>query len=288
MKIVHTVSELQQIVANERRSGRTISFIPTMGALHEGHLSLVELAPEDSFVILSIFVNPTQFGKNEDFGRYPRTLEADLAKLTTQNKVDLVFVPEVSEVYPSGIPETLTPRAGAVGAVFEGVSRPGHFDGMLHVVNWFFNTVRPDLAIFGAKDAQQLFLIRRMVKREFESKITIVEAPTVRESDGLARSSRNRYLNAEARAVAPKIYEALGNLATDLASGAEPATALEEGRLALSAIPLAKLDYLALVDKSTFQPIAPSFSGEAQLIVAVVLDGVRLIDNLNLTIQGAA
>ncbi|NBW73324.1 MAG: 4-phosphopantoate--beta-alanine ligase [Microbacteriaceae bacterium] len=159
---------------------------------------------------------------------------------------------------------------------------------MLHVVNWFFNTVRPDLAIFGAKDAQQLFLIRRMVKREFESKITIVEAPTVRESDGLARSSRNRYLNAEARAVAPKIYEALGNLATDLASGAEPATALEEGRLALSAIPLAKLDYLALVDKSTFQPIAPGFSGEAQLIVAVVLDGVRLIDNLNLTIQGAA
>ncbi|NBW73323.1 MAG: hypothetical protein EBR26_02795 [Microbacteriaceae bacterium] len=117
MKIVHTVSELQQIVANERRSGRTISFIPTMGALHEGHLSLVELAPEDSFVILSIFVNPTQFGKNEDFGRYPRTLEADLAKLTEQNRVDLVFVPEVSEVYPTGIPETLTPRAGAVGAV---------------------------------------------------------------------------------------------------------------------------------------------------------------------------
>lgn len=288
MKLVHTVEELQKIISLERNSGRKITFIPTMGALHEGHLSLIDLAPQDSFVVLSIFVNPTQFGKNEDFDRYPRTLEDDLAKLQLQNQVDVVFVPELEEVYPAGVPETLTPRAGAVGSVFEGVARPGHFDGMLHIVHWFFKKVQPDTAIFGAKDAQQLFLIRRLVKREFDSGIEILEGPTVREADGLALSSRNRYLSSEARLQAPSIHQELLTVEQKIANGVGLNDALAEGRLALSAIPLAKLDYLALVDKSTFQPVNSGFTGEAQLIVAVVLDGVRLIDNLNLTIQGAA
>jgi len=284
VKLVETVAELQEELNNQRNSGKKITFIPTMGALHSGHLSLVDLANLDDFVVMSIFVNPTQFGKGEDFDKYPRGLEKDLELLAQQGKVDLVFAPLVSEVYPDGLPQTLVPRAGAVGSVFEGVSRPGHFDGMLHVVNWFFNTVKPNTAIFGAKDAQQLFLIKRMVQREFESKIQIVEAPTSREADGLARSSRNVYLSEIARANANQIYKALVAVASRIQSGIELATALDEGRLALSSIPLAKLDYLGLVDKRTFAPISQGFTGEALLLVAVVLDGVRLIDNLSVEI----
>ena len=291
MKIAETVSDLEKQISLARSQNRKIVFVPTMGALHEGHLSLVRIATEqdEAFVILSIFVNPTQFGKNEDFDRYPRTLDEDLAELDQLGKKpDLVFVPSVAEVYPDGLPVSLVPRAGAVGSVFEGVIRPGHFDGMLHVVNWFFRTVTPDVAIFGAKDAQQLYLIRRMVKREFDSSIKVIEGETVREADGLALSSRNRFLSSEARQVAPRIFETLQKVRSQIESGEEIAKALEMGRLALTGLALAKLDYLALVDKSSFQPISAGFTGIAQLLVAVNLDGVRLIDNISFTIQEPA
>ena len=262
-----------------------------MGALHEGHLSLIEEANQvpDAFVVMSIFVNPTQFGKGEDFERYPRTLESDIKALSTlATGPAALFVPSVEEVYASGIDAPLKPRAGALGSVFEGAARPGHFDGMLHIVSWFFEVIKPEVAVFGAKDAQQLFLIKRIVHREFNDSIEIIEANTVREDDYLARSSRNRFLTELGRSFAPVIFASLINVQERITEGVLPSEALAEASSALDCPPLAKLDYLALVDKSTFSPIGDGFSGEAQLLVAVVVDGVRLIDNITFYIQEPA
>ncbi len=290
MKIVHTVKELQEKLVEAKQTPKIV-FVPTMGALHEGHLELVNEAfkIKDVYVVMSIFVNPTQFGKGEDFDRYPRTLEADVEKLSAlANSPDLLFVPDVHEIYGDGEPEVSTPRAGAVGVVFEGASRPGHFDGMLHIVSWFFRTIEPEIAVFGAKDAQQVYLIKRMVHREFKDSIEIVELETVRETDGLGKSSRNRFLSSEGRAFAPFIFESLSLVEKDIQGGMQPSLALEKARKAFEGQPLAKLDYLALVDKSTFQPIADDFAGLAQLLVAVVVEGVRLIDNITFSIQEPA
>ena len=288
MKLVHSITELQETLEAVRET-RTIVFVPTMGALHEGHISLIEEARRvpNSFVVLSIFVNPTQFGKGEDFDKYPRTLESDLVSLEAVQP-DLVFAPSVDEVYANGIDEPMKPRAGALGSVFEGASRPGHFEGMLHIVSWFFGLVKPKVAVFGAKDAQQLFLIKRMVYREFADSIEIIEAETVREEDLLARSSRNRFLSPEARAYAPELFRALLDIQEQITEGTKPSVALSEARGALTSEPLAKLDYLALVDKRTFAPIDDDFTGEAQLLVASVVSGVRLIDNLTFYIQEPA
>lgn len=288
MIVVTNVSQLQEILGG---TDKNIVLVPTMGALHEGHLSLVETATSqpNAFVVVSIFVNPTQFGKNEDFDKYPRTLDEDLVKLQELAiKPDIVFAPLTSEVYPDGLPERLEPRAGAVGSVFEGVSRPGHFDGMLHVVSWFFRTVKPAIAIFGAKDAQQLYLIKRMVHREFDAAITIIEGQTVRAASGLALSSRNRFLTDIGLASAPLIYANLKFVEVEILMGVNPSEALAKARTALEGLALAKLDYLALVDKSNFKPIDDSFQGEVLLLVAVVFDGVRLIDNITFTIQEPA
>ena len=288
MKLVHSITELQEILETVRET-KTVVFVPTMGALHEGHISLIEEARRvpNSFVVLSIFVNPTQFGKGEDFDKYPRTLESDLVSLEAVQP-DLVFAPSVDEVYANGIDEPMKPRAGALGSVFEGASRPGHFEGMLHIVSWFFGLVKPKVAVFGAKDAQQLFLIKRMIHREFADSIEIIEAETVREEDLLARSSRNRFLSPEARAYAPELFRALLDIQEQITEGTKPSVALSEARTALTSEPLAKLDYLALVDKRTFAPIDDDFTGEAQLLVASVVSGVRLIDNLTFYIQEPA
>ena len=288
MKLVHSITELQETLEAVRET-KTIVFVPTMGALHEGHLSLVEEARRvpNSFVVLSIFVNPTQFGKGEDFDKYPRTLESDLVSLEAVQP-DLVFAPAVDEVYANGIAAPMKPRAGALGSVFEGASRPGHFEGMLHIVSWFFELIKPKVAVFGAKDAQQLFLIKRMIHREFADSIEIIEAETVREEDLLARSSRNRFLSPEARAYAPELFRALLDIQEQITEGTNPSVALSEARTALTSEPLAKLDYLALVDKRTFAPIDDDFTGEAQLLVASVVSGVRLIDNLTFYIQEPA
>jgi pantoate--beta-alanine ligase len=262
-----------------------------MGALHEGHLSLVEEANQvqDAFVVMSIFVNPTQFGKGEDFDRYPRTLDSDRAALLElSNPPALLFVPSVQVVYAEGIAAPLKPRAGALGSVFEGAARPGHFEGMLHVVSWFFEVIKPQVAVFGAKDAQQLYLIKRMVHREFNDSIEIIEARTVREEDYLAKSSRNRFLSVEAREYAPTIFATLIEVQEEITEGVEPTVSLTKAKSALDRPPLAKLDYLALVDKSNFAPITDEFSGDALLLVAVVVDGVRLIDNITFYIQEPA
>jgi pantoate--beta-alanine ligase len=291
VKLVETVAELQKELDAARAVGKKVVFVPTMGALHEGHLSLVEESNQvqDAFVVMSIFVNPTQFGKGEDFDRYPRTLDSDRAALLElTNPPAILFIPSVQEVYAEGIAAPLKPRAGALGSVFEGAARPGHFDGMLHVVSWFFEVIKPQVAVFGAKDAQQLYLIKRMVQRELNDSIEIIEARTIREEDYLAKSSRNRFLSAEARDYAPTIFATMIEVQEEITEGVEPSVALTKAKSALDRPPLAKLDYLALVDKSDFAPITDEFSGDALLLVAVVVDGVRLIDNITFYIQEPA
>ena len=283
MKIILTVADLRK----ELDHLVNVGFVPTMGALHEGHLSLIELAIEEaSVVVVSIFVNPTQFGDAVDFDRYPRTLETDVAMLESLPKVpDFLFVPSVQEVYPDGLDAPLAPRAGALGSVFEGASRPGHFEGMLHVVSWLFRAVRPELAVFGAKDAQQLFLVKRMVHREFKDEIRILEGETVRSNSMLALSSRNARLSPEGLAIAPVLFETMANAEELITEGVAPSIALQRARKRIESQPLAKLDYLALVSKETFAPIADDFTGNAVMLVAAVIDGVRLIDNISFYIR---
>jgi pantoate--beta-alanine ligase len=291
VKLVETVSQLQEEIEAAKANGKNVVFVPTMGALHEGHLSLIEEANQvaDAFVVMSIFVNPTQFGKGEDFDRYPRTLESDIKALSALTSPPaLLFVPSVEEVYPEGMDAPLKPRAGALGSVFEGAARPGHFEGMLHVVSWFFEVVKPEVAVFGSKDAQQLFLIKRMVHREFNDSIEIIEAQTIREEDYLARSSRNRFLTEDGRSFAPLLFATLIQVQEQITNGELPSVAIASASKALEASPLGKLDYLVLVDKSTFSPISDGFHGEAQLLVAVVVSGVRLIDNITFYIQEPA
>lgn len=283
MKVVHTVSQLRAELDAEENVG----FVPTMGALHEGHLTLIELAQKEAeVVVVSIFVNPTQFSDDQDLAKYPRTLDTDIARLDSLAKApDILFAPSVEEVYPAGLGQPSDPRAGALGSVFEGASRPGHFEGMLHVVSWFFKAVRPNVAVFGAKDAQQLFLVKRMVHREFKDQIRVVEAETVRAENMLARSSRNARLSPAGLAAAPVLFEAMVNAEELITEGVTPSIALESARKQIESQPLAKLDYLALVNKENFAPIADDFSGHAQMLVAAVVDGVRLIDNISFYIQ---
>ena len=283
MKVVHTVQDLRA----ELEGKVNVGFVPTMGALHEGHLSLIELAQKEAdFVVVSIFVNPTQFGDSTDFAKYPKDLEQDLQRLESLDKTPhILFAPTVQEVYPEGLPELLEPRAGALGSVFEGVSRPGHFEGMLHVVSWFFRAIDPQVAVFGAKDAQQLFLVKRMVHREFKDQIRIVEGETVRAESMLALSSRNARLSPEGLAAAPSLFEAMILASELIGEGVAPSIALEQAKKQIESQPLAKLDYLALVSKESFAPIADDFTGIALMLVAAVVDGVRLIDNISFYIQ---
>jgi len=283
VKVVHTVQGLRA----ELEGKANVGFVPTMGALHEGHMSLIELAKKEAdFVVVSIFVNPTQFGDSTDFAKYPKDLEQDIQKLKSLDRApDILFAPTGQEVYPEGLPERLEPRAGALGSVFEGVSRPGHFEGMLHVVSWFFRAVDPQVAVFGAKDAQQLFLVKRMVHREFKDQIRIVEGETVRAESMLALSSRNARLSPEGLAAAPVLFEAMISASELIGEGVAPSIALGQAKKQIESQPLAKLDYLALVSKESFAPIADDFTGIALMLVAAVVDGVRLIDSISFYIQ---
>jgi len=283
VKVVHTVQDLRA----ELEGKANVGFVPTMGALHQGHLSLIELAQKEAdFVVVSIFVNPTQFGDSTDFAKYPQDLDQDIQRLESLDKApDILFAPTVQEVYPEGLPERLEPRAGALGSVFEGASRPGHFEGMLHVVSWFFRAVDPQVAVFGAKDAQQLFLVKRMVHREFKDQIRIVEGETVRAASMLALSSRNARLSPEGLAAAPVLFEAMILASELIGEGVVPSIALDQAKKQIESQPLAKLDYLALVSKESFAPIADDFTGIALMLVAAVVDGVRLIDNISFYIQ---
>ncbi|WP_420034205.1 pantoate--beta-alanine ligase [Streptomyces sp. cg28] len=323
-KIVHTGEELR---ARTRTGKRVV--VMTMGALHDGHATLVRTAREragaDGEVVVTVFVNPLQFGAGEDLDRYPRTLEADV-KIAGQAGADLVFAPSVDEVYPGGQPQVRM-AAGPMGERLEGASRPGHFDGMLTVVAKLLHLTRADVALFGQKDAQQLALVRRMV-RDLNFDVDIEAVPTARESDGLALSSRNRYLSPAERRTALELSRALfagrdrhaaqealraraaesptprararaldalgeARAAADahaVASPGGPAAVLAAARQVLDEAarlgPPVELDYLALVDPADFTDVRDGFEGEAVLAVAARVGTTRLIDNLPLTFGG--
>ena len=281
MIVARTLPELRAARASFD-SGHRVAFVPTMGALHAGHRSLIALARSlADVVVVSIFVNPLQFGPSEDYARYPRPLEADLA-VCRDDGVDLVFAPQVSDLYPPG--RSVTVSAGPVGAGFEGRARPGHFDGVLTVVAKLFNLVRADVAIFGQKDAQQLACIRRMVV-DLNMGVEIVSAPIIREPDGLATSSRNRYLAPEERRRALALSAALRAGAQH--SGAAACEAAARAVLAEAEFdPSFSLDYLALVQPETFTPIGEDHAGEAMLIVAATIGSTRLIDNTIVRLTG--
>ncbi|MGK2853251.1 MAG: pantoate--beta-alanine ligase [Microbacteriaceae bacterium] len=272
---VSTIAELRSLVAAARATGGRVAFVPTMGALHEGHLALVRRARKRAdLVVVSIFVNPLQFGPTEDLERYPRTPEADVAVLTSLG-VDVVFAPTVEEVYPDGpVPTRVT--AGAIGGMFEGRSRPGHFDGMLTVVTKLLNIVQPDIALFGQKDAQQLFLVRRLV-RDLNLPIEILAVPTEREPDGLALSSRNRFLGPAERVAARVLSVALAAASASAERGVDAVVAAAQSAIMGEA--LVKLDYLAIVDEQTFIPVSDDFRGEALVLIAARVGTTRLIDN---------
>jgi pantoate--beta-alanine ligase len=260
----------------------TLALVPTMGALHEGHRSLVRRARESAdAVAVSVFVNPLQFGPGEDFDRYPRTLDDDLAICAAEG-VDLVFAPSGSVMYPSRPQVTI--KSGPMGSVVEGAARPGHFDGMLTVVMKLFQLVRPDMAIFGEKDAQQLAMIRRMVA-DLNVPVQVMGAPTVREPDGLALSSRNRYLSEAERRTALSLSRALRAGASAVGTGPAEVVRAARGVLerAAAADPPLDLDYLVLVDPSTFVEIDDAaYTGPAVLAAAGLVGATHLIDNLPL------
>jgi pantoate--beta-alanine ligase len=281
---VETVTDpqrLRQAVGAWRREGAVVGFVPTMGALHEGHLSLVRLARERADrVVASIFVNPTQFGPTEDFTRYPRMPEADAAQLAAAG-CDLLFLPAVEVIYPPGHATFVEVGGAALG--LEGDIRPGHFRGVATVVTQLFHLVAPDVAVFGEKDGQQLAVVRQLV-RDLHLPITIVPGPTVREPDGLAMSSRNAYLSAQERRVATVLHRALRAAEKLVAGGERRAEAVRAELLrVLGTEPSARVDYAAVVDAETFQPVEV-LAGNVVLPVAVRLGATRLIDNLRLRV----
>ncbi len=261
-----------------RREAKTVGFVPTMGALHEGHLTLVREARQMcDIVIVSIFVNPTQFNDKGDLERYPRDLTADAA-LLAEYEVDYIFAPENHEIYPDGF-STFVNVEGLTDAL-EGSSRPGHFRGVATIITILFNTIRPDLAFFGQKDAQQVAVIKRLTNDlGFETEIIVV--PTVREPSGLAMSSRNELLSPEQRQKAAIIIEALREAKIAYKKGERNASSLAQ--IVTSRIgtePMARLDYVAIVDRDTLQPVEKIGDDETLIVTAAYFDSVRLIDNV--------
>jgi pantoate--beta-alanine ligase len=279
MKIVKSVAEMKALARAWAGAGKRIGFVPTMGYLHEGHLSLVrESRSRADITVVSIFVNPTQFGPHEDFQKYPRDLENDAAYLE-RGGVDCLFHPEASEIYPPGY-RTYVEVQGLQDRLC-GRSRPGHFRGVVTVVLKLFEIVRPDLAFFGAKDAQQVLIIGRMAA-DLDLDVEVVTCPLVREADGLALSSRNAYLSPEERKAALALSTGLRWAEKAVAAGERDAGRLVAGvRSVLEAEPLARIDYIEAVDTETLEPVA-EVRGEVLLALAVFLGSTRLIDNVRL------
>jgi pantoate--beta-alanine ligase len=268
--VVETIAALREALG-----GKDVAFVPTLGALHEGHLSLVDRARElAGTVVVSIFVNPLQFGANEDLAKYPRDLDADLDALEPHG-VDYVFAPSVDEMYPDGGTQ-IKVTGGRVAELFEGRSRPGHFDGVLTVVAKLLGIVRPTHVVFGQKDAQQVFLVQRMVL-DLNIATTVDVAETVRASDGLALSSRNRYLDEDARRAALALSRALEAAQSSGDRGIDAVLAAAQS--VLMGEPLVKLDYLKVVDPKTFLPVDDGYKGPARVILAAKVGDTRLIDN---------
>lgn len=276
-RVVKTVKALREALAPWRQRKADIALVPTMGALHPGHISLVALAKKSAKkVVVSIFVNPTQFGPNEDFTRYPRTIEADLDKLAEVG-ADLVFMPDAKEIYPDGFATMLTP-SGPAAVGLDDKFRPGHFAGVATVVAKLFIAVMPDVAIFGEKDFQQLQVIRTMV-RDLHLPVKIVGAPIVREKDGLALSSRNVYLSPAERSAAPVLHQVLKESAKSIAAGEPVEAVLSRGRAKIMAAGF-KLDYLEARDAATLDRLDPQRKAKARLLVAARIGKTRLIDNV--------
>ncbi|MDW8107312.1 MAG: pantoate--beta-alanine ligase [Armatimonadota bacterium] len=276
MEILRTVDSVRQWVRQQRAQGHTIHFVPTMGYFHEGHLSLMRRAKADSgAVIVSIFVNPLQFGPHEDYARYPRDFERD-RQMAKSVGVDAIFYPEVAEMYPEGFQTEV--RVKELSKPLCGKSRPGHFEGVATVVLKLFNIVTPDRAYFGMKDYQQLRIIQQLV-RDMNLPIEIVPCPIVREPDGLAMSSRNVYLSPEERAAATVLYRSLQWAQAQVAAGERNAHTLREGVYQrIAAEPLARIDYVEVVDAETLQPVE-RIERPTLIAVAVFFGTARLIDN---------
>ncbi|MBU1636095.1 pantoate--beta-alanine ligase [bacterium] len=277
MVIIRDVKSLREALREVRMEGRKIGFVPTMGALHTAHISLVKIACERSdYSVVSIFVNPTQFGPAEDFERYPRTPEEDCRLLEAEG-VDLVFIPTRSEMYAED--ETITIDPGVKAQIFEGRSRPTHFRGVLTVVAKLFSQVQPDLAVFGEKDAQQLYLVREMAKN-LQMPVEIIAGPTLRELDGLALSSRNRYLKKAERELATVLYHALTAGVERFQSGERSLEAIRGSmREAINEVPEFEVDYFTAVGDADFEETDP-VSEKPRMIIAGRIGSVRLIDNL--------
>jgi pantoate--beta-alanine ligase len=274
VKVVRTVKELRRQTAKWREAGKSIALVPTMGALHDGHLSLVKLAGKKADkVVVSIFVNPSQFGANEDLSRYPRDEAGDFKKLV-QADTDLVWAPSIGEMYPDGDSTAIVPGSAAEG--LEAVVRPHHFGGVAKVCCKLFSQVTPDVAIFGDKDYQQLCVLKQMV-RDLNLPLTILGAPTKREKDGLAMSSRNAYLTIEQRKIAPALYATLTALSERIADGADLASSLQAAKLKLKSAGFDKIDYIEVRDAKT---LAPPEDGPLRVLAAVRLGTTRLIDNV--------
>lgn len=278
MQVVTAEPELRAALADARRAGHSVEFVPTMGAFHEGHLSLVRRARRaGGLLVVSVFVNPTQFGPGEDFETYPRDLEADIDS-AERERVDLVFAPSTDLMYPEGRART-TVQAGRLGEILEGEHRPGHFAGVATVCAELFNLVQPDRVYLGQKDAQQLAVLRQMVA-DLKFPLEIVACPTVREPDGLAMSSRNVRLDAGQRRAAPVLSEALHEMARLVQEGeSDVAALLRRGRELIARQPAVRLQYLEIVDPQDFASL-DRVAGEALAVVAARVGPVRLIDNV--------
>lgn len=274
-------TQLQNMLHEWQVTRQTVALVPTMGAIHAGHLQLVAEAKKNaSKIVVSIFVNPAQFGPNEDFANYPRTLERDI-QLLAQAGVDLVWSPSAIEMYPEGFATSI--HVAGLREALCGAFRPGHFDGVATVVAKLFMQIRPDIALFGEKDYQQLMLIKRLVK-DLNMNIEVLGVPTLRERDGLALSSRNQYLDADERKIAPKLYAILQQTSNHIRSGADVKDMLGLAEKEIIAAGFTKIDYIELREEESLMPVVNFSEETARLLSAVWLGKTRLIDNVRVAI----
>ncbi|MBT3187327.1 MAG: pantoate--beta-alanine ligase [Candidatus Thioglobus sp.] len=274
MQVFNTITALQNTLDDWRAKDRTIAFVPTMGGLHDGHLALVKLAKQKADkVVVSIFVNPTQFSENEDFDQYPNTFEQDVL-LLERNQVDGLFSPSVEQIYPQGLDADID--IGEIGNILCGASRPGHFQGVVQVVNRLFDIVKPNLAVFGKKDYQQLLIIKQMVA-QLSLDVKIISHSIVREKDGLAMSTRNQYLSADERKVSPNLYRNLLELKREIQKGQAINVAVKQARMQIEKN--FKLDYIETLDANTLKQITDNTS-EIAILCAIFIGSTRLIDNV--------
>lgn len=280
MKVFRRATDLQAYLSNLRTNNRSVGFVPTMGALHQGHLSLVEQSRKKNQVtVVSIFVNPTQFNDTKDLEKYPRTPGKDIELLSTVG-CEVVFLPTVEEVYPDGVDaKPADIDFGLLDKVMEGAMRPGHFNGVAQVVQRLLELTRPDRLYMGQKDYQQLAIVRSMIKQR-DIDVKLIVCPTTREDDGLARSSRNVRLSPEMREKAPELYRVLQNAKKEVLSGQSPQEVAKRSAELLAAVPGFRVEYFEIFDGNTLQPIDDSFNKSIVAALAVWAGDVRLIDNL--------